>query len=243
MIEIRDLSHAFDGRPVLSRVNLTLGERRIGIIGANGSGKSTFARMLNGLLMPDEGEVVVDGVSTRADVRAARLAVGMVFQNPEHQIVMPTVEEDLAFGLRNLNLGADEIALRVSKALSAHGLEDKRTQAAHLLSGGEKKLLSILSVIVMEPRYVVFDEPMTSLDLVNRRRIAAVMNGLAQTVITITHDLELIAGYDRVILLDKGRVAADGEPGRVIHHYVEEISGCCRSTSTGNHQFMPSLPR
>lgn len=242
MIQIKEVSHAFEGRPALSGVDLTLRERRIGIIGANGSGKSTFARLLNGLLVPDEGDVIVDGVSTHSDVREVRRRVGLVFQNPEHQIVMPTVEEDLAFGLKNLNLGVDEIERRIAATLSAHGLADRRKQAAHLLSGGEKKLLSILSVIIMEPRYVVFDEPMTSLDLVNQERIAAIIAALPQTVITITHDLGLIRDYDRVILFDRSRVVADGAPGEVIRRYVEEIAGCCRSTSTANHTYTPPLP-
>ena len=221
VIELRGVSHDFDGGQVLRGLNLRLAERRIAIIGDNGSGKSTLARMLNGLLLPRDGEVLVDGVSTRKDAKAARAAVGLVFQNPEHQIVMPTVEEDLAFGPRNLNLSKSEIAARMDDLLPRYGLMDKRQQSAHLLSGGEKKLLSILSVVIMRPRTIVFDEPMTSLDRRNRARIAQVMTQLPQQLITITHDLDLIADYDRVILLAGGQVAADGPPAQVIARYTE----------------------
>lgn len=222
VIELRGVSHHFDGVPVLRGVNLRLAERRIAIIGDNGSGKSTLARMLNGLLVPREGQVLVDGISTRDDPAAARLAVGLVFQNPEHQIVMPTVEEDLAFGPRNMNLPRAEIAARADDLLMRNGLADKRRHPAHLLSGGEKKLLSILSVLIMRPRAIVFDEPMTSLDRRNRARIAKVMAELPHQVVTITHDLGLIAGYDRAILLDGGEVAADGAPAHVVARYQEQ---------------------
>jgi biotin transport system ATP-binding protein len=225
MIEICRISHAFDGRSVLRDISLTLAERRIAIIGANGSGKTTFARTLNGLVVPQKGEVLVDGISARKNGREVRALVGYVFQNPEHQIVMPTVEEDLAFGLENMNLPKAEIAVRVSDMLVAHGLSDRGSSAAHLLSGGEQKLLTLLSVLIMKPRYVIFDEPMNSLDRAARRRLSAIMDGLEQTIITITHDFDLIAGYDRVILIHDGVVAADGAPGDVIRRYIEIVDG------------------
>ena len=225
MIEICRISHAFDGRSVLRDISLTLAERRIAIIGANGSGKTTFARTLNGLVVPQKGEVLVDGVSAHKKGREVRALVGYVFQNPEHQIVMPTVEEDLAFGLENMNLPKAEIAVRVSDMLVAHGLSDRSNSAAHLLSGGEQKLLTLLSVLIMKPRYVIFDEPMNSLDRAARRRLSAIMGGLEQTIITITHDFDLIAGYDRVILIHDGVVAADGAPEDVIRRYIEMVDG------------------
>jgi biotin transport system ATP-binding protein len=223
MIEIRNVSHEFDARPVLRDITLSLSERRIAVIGANGSGKTTLARMLNGLILPNRGEVRVDGLSTKKDGAAIRALVGFVFQNPEHQIVMPTVEEDLAFGPQNLNLPKAEIAGRVDAMLAAHGLTEKRHAPAHLLSGGEQKLLTLISVLIMEPRYVIFDEPMNSLDLVARRRLSRLMDWLAQSIITITHDFELIAHYDRAILIHDGAIAADGPPRDVISRYVTMI--------------------
>lgn len=223
MIEIRNVSHAYDGAPVLKDITLELSERRIAIIGANGSGKTTLARMLNGLLIPQKGEVFVDGISTRKDGAKVRGLVGYVFQNPEHQIVMPTVEEDLAFGLENMNLPKAEIAQRVDAMLAAHGLTGKRHSAAHLLSGGEQKLLTLLSVLIMEPGYIIFDEPMNSLDLAARRRLSKLIDHLDQAVITITHDFDLITHYDRAILIHQGTVLADGAPGEVIDCYIASV--------------------
>lgn len=220
MIELNSISHDFDGRPVLRDVTLRLAEKRIAIIGGNGSGKTTLARMLNGLVTPKRGEVLVDGVSTAKDASKVRRLVGYVFQNPEHQIVMPTVEEDIAFGLRNMNLPKAEIAARVDAMLAAHRFSERRAAPAYLLSGGEQKLLSLMSVLVMEPRYVIFDEPLNSLDLAARRRFMKLMHDLPQTVITITHDFELIAGYERALLIHQGRLAADGAPDEVMRRYV-----------------------
>jgi biotin transport system ATP-binding protein len=220
MIEINGVSHNFDGRAVLHDITLRLAEKRIAIIGGNGSGKTTLARMLNGLVIPARGEVLVDGVSTARDGTKVRRLVGYVFQNPEHQIVMPTVEEDIAFGLRNMNLPKAEIAARVDAILEAHRFGDRRAAPAYLLSGGEQKLLSLMSVVVMEPRYIVFDEPLNSLDLAARRRFTRLMRGLAQTVITITHDFELVADYDRAILIHEGRLLADGPPSEVASRYI-----------------------
>lgn len=223
MINIRQVSHDFDGRHVLRDITLTLSERRIAIIGANGSGKSTLARTINGLIVPRQGEVLVDGLAAGKDAAKVRNRVGYVFQNPEHQIIMPTVEEDLAFGLHNMNLDKSEIKRRVDIMLAAYGFTEKRSSAAHLLSGGEQKLLTLLSVLIMEPSYIIFDEPMNSLDLATRRRFSKLMTALPQNVITITHDYASIGDYDRVILLHEGRVAADGAPSDIINHYVQMI--------------------
>jgi len=223
MIELREVSHSFGERPVLSDVTLTLAERRIGVVGANGSGKSTFARLLNGLLLPGRGAVLVDGIDTRRDARAVRRRVGFVFQDPDVQIVYPTVEEDLAFGLKNLRLDKAEVARRVDAALDRFGLAAQRRQSAHVLSGGEKQLLAIAGVLAMEPATVVFDEPTTLLDLRNRRRIAAAIRDLPQQAIVVTHDLDLLADFDRVVALDEGRVLADGPPAAVIDAYVRRM--------------------
>jgi len=225
VIEICRVSHAFDVHTVLKDISLTLSERRIAIIGANGSGKTTLARTLNGLVVPQKGDVLVDGFSARKKGPDVRRLVGYVFQNPEHQIVMPTVEEDLAFGLENMNLPKAEIRARVDTMLAAHRFSDRRNSAAHLLSGGEQKLLTLLSVLIMEPRYIIFDEPMNSLDRRARRRLSMMMDVLEQSVITITHDLDLVADYDRAILIHDGAVAADGAPGDVIRHYFAMVDG------------------
>lgn len=220
MIELRSVSHRFGERTVLKDVNLVLSQRRIAIIGANGSGKSTFVRLLNGLLLPSEGSVHVDGLDTRRDGKLVRRKVGFVFQNPDNQIVFPVVEEDLAFGLKNLELPREEIRARVERALQQYGLADCRGYSAHLLSGGQKQLLAIAAVLIMEPAYVVFDEPTTTLDLRNKRRITRFIHELDQPAIVVSHDLDLLAGFERVIAFDEGRVVLDGPPQEVIDRYV-----------------------
>ncbi len=223
MIELAGVGHRFAEAPVLADIDLVLTERRIAVIGANGSGKSTFARLLNGLIVPSEGTVRIDGLDTRTDAKAVRRRVGFVFQNPDHQIVLPTVEEDLAFGLRNLKLPAPEIAARIDAALDRYGLAPLRNRSAHLLSGGEKQLLAIASVVIMEPRYIVFDEPTTLLDLRNARCIRRIIEGLPQTAVVVSHDFSLIEGFERVVVFDRGRVVADGAPDAAIGRYLDVI--------------------
>src|SRR5690606_13330723 len=169
LIEVQGVTHAYGDRVVLRSVTTTLAEHRIGVIRANGSGKSTFARLLNGLVMPDVGTVTVHGVTTRKDAAAVRRMVGFVFTDPDAQIVMPTVAEDVAFGLRRRRLGKDKSQRLVAEALERVGLSGHADHPAHLLSGGQKQLLAITSVLVTEPRVLVCDEPTTLLDLVNTR--------------------------------------------------------------------------
>ena len=224
MIEVSNVSHRFGAHDVLKDVDLSIGERRVGIIGANGSGKSTFARLLNGLLIPDEGTVTVDGIDTRQDARAVRHRVGFVFQNPDNQIVFPIVEEDVAFGLKNLKLPKDEIARRVDAVLERYRLDHLRDHATHLLSGGEKQMLAISAVLVMEPRYVVLDEPMTLLDRRNKKLVTEIIREIEQPVVLVTHDLDHIRDFDRVIVFDEGGVTADGLPDAAIRKYVRAMA-------------------
>jgi biotin transport system ATP-binding protein len=219
-VELRGVTHVYGERTVLADVELTLTESRIGVIGANGSGKSTFARLLNGLVVPTAGTVLVDGLDTRTQVRDVRRRVGFVFQDPDAQIVHPTVAEDVAFGLTNQSVPADEIARRVDEVLIHYGLDGHRDHPAHLLSGGQKQLLAIAGVLVMRPQRVVFDEPTTLLDLRNTRRVAQVVDTLEQDVVVVTHQLDLLAGFDRVLVFEDGRVAADGTPAETVPWYV-----------------------
>ncbi|MGF1640779.1 MAG: energy-coupling factor ABC transporter ATP-binding protein [Rhodospirillales bacterium] len=219
MIEIDNVSHRFGERIVLRDIALTLTERRVAVIGSNGSGKSTFVRLLNGLLLPERGRVRVAGLDTRDQTRAVRRKVGFVFQDPDAQIVMPLVEEDIAFGLKNLRLGRDEIARKVDAVLARYGLEALRHQATHTLSGGEKQLLALSSVLVLEPDIVVFDEPTTLLDLRNKRMMASILADLPQTAIVVSHDLDLLEDFERVLVFDGGRVVIDGRPATAIPAY------------------------
>lgn len=224
MIEISGVHHRFGERQVLSDVNLTLSERRIAIVGSNGSGKSTFARLLNGLIAPEEGKVAIDGLDSVRDGKAVRRKVGFVFQDPDNQIVFPTVEEDIAFGMKNLGLDGKTIAAKTEEALGRYDLGGHRNHPCHLLSGGQKQLLAISGVVVMEPDYVVFDEPTTLLDLRNKKRVAQAISDLEQTAIVVTHDLEIIRDFDRAIVFADGKVACDDVPTAALDRYVAMVS-------------------
>lgn len=221
MIELKDVSHCFGERTVLRGIDLVVAERRVAVVGGNGSGKSTLARLLNALLLPTAGRVLIDGLDTRADPRAVRRKVGFVFQNPDAQIVMPLVEEDIAFGLKNLRLPKTEIARKTDDILARYGLDHLRHQHTHTLSGGEKQLLALSAVLVMEPQYLVFDEPTTLLDLRNKRMMLRILQHLPQTAIVISHDLDLLEGFDRVLVLHEGCIIADGPPDSTIRRYIE----------------------
>ena len=207
----------------ITDVSLTLTERRVGVIGANGSGKSTFARLLNGLVVPTEGTVAVDGLDTRTQGRDVRRRVGFVFQDPDAQIVHPTVEEDLGFGPHNQGIPAAEVARRVEDVLARYGLSGHRDHPAHLLSGGQKQLLAIAGVLVMQPERIVFDEPTTLLDLANTRQVSRVIDELEQDVVVVTHHLDLLDAFERVLVFENGRVVADGSPAETVSWYVTRM--------------------
>ena len=213
------VSHRFGATAVLDRIDLDLTEARIGIVGANGSGKSTLARMINGLLVPTAGRVSVDGLDPGRDGRAVRRRVGFVFTNPESQIVMPTVAEDVAFSLRRSGLDRSAVARRVADTLARFGLAELADHSTHLLSGGQKQLLAVAAVLVTEPAVLVADEPTTLLDLRNARMIAELFATLPQQLVLVTHQIDLLAGFDRVVVLEHGRVVADGSPGRALATY------------------------
>ncbi|MBB4076564.1 biotin transport system ATP-binding protein [Bartonella fuyuanensis] len=224
IIKFDKVTQVFGDLCVLRGITVQLTERRIAIIGANGSGKSTFVRLINGLQLPSHGFVSVDGLDTKRDAKAVKRKVGFVFQNPDNQIVLPLVEEDLSFGLRNLKLNKDEIKARVDEILQRYGLEAFRNHAVHLLSGGQKQLIAISSVVIMNPDYVIFDEPTTLLDLRNKHRVTQVIEELPQTVIVVSHDLDFLKKFDRVLVFDKGEIAIDDVPFVAIKEYIKRMS-------------------
>lgn len=213
------VSHSFGERVVLRDIRLTLTEHRIGIVGANGSGKSTLARMINGLVAPTAGTVTVGGLDVARHAREVRRRVGFIFTNPDNQIVMPTVQEDVAFTLRRRGLSKEEVALRTAAALERFGLAAHADHPAHRLSGGQKQLLALASVLVGEPAIVVADEPTTLLDARNARRIHDLMRDLHQPLIVVTHHVDLLETFDRVLVLDEGEVVADDSPERALREY------------------------
>ena len=218
-VTFRGVSHAYADRAVLRDVDLVLTERRIGIVGSNGSGKSTLARMINGLVIPDSGAVEVNGLDTRRKTRAVRKEVGFVFTDPDRQIIMPTVGEDVALSLSRGKLSKAEVAVRVGEILARFGLAGHADHPAQKLSGGQKQLLALASILVTEPSIIVADEPTTLLDLRNSAMIRGVFADLPQQLIVVSHDLELVSDFDRVIVIDDGGVVADGPPGETLPRY------------------------
>jgi biotin transport system ATP-binding protein len=223
MSEIRfsSVRHRFGDRVILDDIELTLTEQRIGIVGANGSGKSTLARMINGLVEPSSGTVTVDGLHTVKDGKQVRRRVGFVFTDPDNQIVMPTVAEDIAFSLRRSGLAKEAIAERVANVLRRFDLAGYADHPTHLLSGGQKQLLALAAVLIREPSVLVADEPTTLLDLRNSRMVAALLAGLDEQLILVTHHLQLLADFDRVLVIDNGRILADDLPAAAICRYQE----------------------
>jgi energy-coupling factor transporter ATPase len=219
VIQVRDLSFSYwpGGPRVLDGVTLAIESGEwVGLVGANGSGKSTLVRHFNGLLVPDRGTVTVDGldVRSRADRPAIRQRIGLVFQNPENQIVGTIVEDDVAFGPENLGLSSGEIRERVDAALAATGLAELSARSPSTLSGGQKQRLAIASVLAIRPAHLVLDEPLTMLDPRGRAEVLSVLGRLNRengiTVVFVTHALEELLPARRVVALARGKVAFDG---------------------------------
>ncbi len=220
-LEIKDLHVAVEGKEILRGINLTVGKGEIhAIMGPNGSGKSTLAKHLNALLLPTAGDVRVDGFDTRdrSAVWEIRQRVGMVFQNPDNQLVATVVEEDVAFGPENLGVPAAEIVLRVEAALRAVDMLEYRRHAPHLLSGGQKQRVAIAGVLAMRPQCLVLDEVTTMLDPEGVREVLETvqrLNASGVTVINITHNMEEAALAQRIVALQDGRIGLEGPPAQV----------------------------
>ena len=228
IIKVEHLAYTYPGMDdmpgvaVFEDMNLTVEEGTfVAILGTNGCGKSTLAKHFNSILLPTGGKVWVCGLDTSDEDRLmqVRRNVGMVFQNPDNQIVANVVEEDVAFGPENLGIASPEIRHRVDKALKQVGMYEYREHAPHLLSGGQKQRIAIAGVIAMEPKCIVLDEPTAMLDPRGRREVIDTVSRLNKekgiTVVIITHHMDEAARADRVVVLHKGRVAADGSPKAV----------------------------
>ena len=214
---------------VLDGVSLDIEEGSfVAVLGHNGSGKSTLAKHLNAILLPSGGKVYVDGIDTADEDKLLdiRRTVGMVFQNPDNQIVANVVEEDVAFGPENLGVPSPEIRSRVDEALAAVGMSGFARHAPHLLSGGQKQRIAIAGVLAMEPACIVLDEATAMLDPVGRREVLSAVHKLNRekgiTVVLITHHMNEAEEADRVIVMDDGKVAMDGTPRQVFTR-VDEL--------------------
>jgi len=223
VIEVKDISFTYPtGVEALKGVSLTIGDGEfVAVMGQNGAGKTTLVKHFNGLLKPAMGEVLVDSVSTR-DVSVAKLArkVGFVFQNPDHQLFSETVEEEIAFALRNFGFDEATVEKRVTWALNLLDLTEYRKTSPFMLSGGERKRVALASVLAWDPSAVILDEPTIGQDHRQKeilRQFIVQLNGQGKTVVIVTHDVEFVAECNpRVVLMTGGRVVADGEAKKIL---------------------------
>ena len=231
IIEVKDVEFRYEGaeEEAVAGVSLRVGRGEfVAVLGRNGSGKSTLAKLLNALNIPQKGEIWIDGVAAHEEANSleVRKRCGMVFQNPDNQIVATVVEEDCAFGLENLGVPPDEIRRRVDGALAAVGMRDHAEAAPHMLSGGQKQRVAIAGVLAMRPKIIVFDESTAMLDPSGRREVFAVAEELNRrdgiTIVWITHFMDEALRAGRLLVMDAGRVALEGAP-REVFQKTEEI--------------------
>ena len=231
IIEVKDVEFRYEGAEEEAVAGVSLRVERgefVAVLGRNGSGKSTLAKLLNALNIPQKGEIWIDGVAAHEEANSleVRKRCGMVFQNPDNQIVATVVEEDCAFGLENLGVAPDEIRRRVDGALAAVGMRDHAEAAPHMLSGGQKQRVAIAGVLAMRPQIIVFDESTAMLDPSGRREVFAVAEELNRrdgiTIVWITHFMDEALRAGRLLVMDAGKVALEGAP-REVFQKTEEI--------------------
>ena len=222
-VDLRDIGVTLAGRAVLQGVSARLTEPRVGIVGRNGSGKTTLARVIAGLIAPDAGEARIGGIDMAKDRRAALKNVGIIFQNPDHQIIFPTVLEEIAFGLTQQGQRPKEAEAAARAMLERFGKAHWAPAATHSLSQGQKQLLCLMAVLAMQPRVVVMDEPFSGLDIPTRLQLMRYLEGIAAQVVMVTHDPGQLRGFDRILWLEGGRLIADGPPGRVLPAFEAQM--------------------
>ncbi|WP_232829481.1 energy-coupling factor ABC transporter ATP-binding protein [Tropicimonas sp. IMCC34043] len=208
---------------VLSGIDLRADERRIGIVGRNGSGKTTLARLLAGLVAPTEGTAEISGVDMAKDRKAALRKVGILFQNPDHQIIFPIVEEEIGFGLTQMGLPKAEAAARSHAMLERFDKAHWAKAPVHSLSQGQKQLLCLMAVLAMEPALIILDEPFSGLDIPTRMQLMRYLDGVEASIVLISHDPAALRDFDRVIWLEAGRVREDGAAGPVLTRFERQM--------------------
>lgn len=223
LIDLTDVVYAPGGAPVLSGITLQSDARRIGIVGRNGSGKTSLARVISGLVAADKGRVAIDGIDVARDRKAALRVVGILFQNPDHQIIFPTVEEEIGFGLTQMRLAPVVVSAKVAQVLAQFGKPHWAQAAIHQLSQGQRQLVCLMAVIAMEPKVILLDEPFAGLDIPTTLHLQRVLAGLDVTLIQITHDPKMLAGYDRVLWVEGGKIVQDGSADKVCRAFTARM--------------------
>ena len=222
-INLQDVCLYIEGKRIINNLSLQTNVKRLGIIGRNGSGKSTLSRALSGLIEIHSGELRVSGIDPYEDRKAALLEIGILFQNPDHQIIFPTVLEEIAFGLRQLGAkkkAAEEQALQTLDSFGKKHWEKVHTSA---LSQGQKHLVCLMAVVAMEPNLIILDEPFAGLDIPTKRQLQRYLNQFPGSLIHISHDPADLDGYDELLWLEEGQVAALGKPEEVLPAYLSEM--------------------
>ena len=223
-ISITDVCYEINDTAILSAVSFRSDAKRIAILGRNGSGKSTLSRLICGLDRPNQGEIRINDIDVYADRRAALNTVGMIFQNPDHQIIFPTVIEEMIFGLTQMGVDKPVADQRAMSYLAKFGKSDWRDRAISTLSQGQKKLLCLMAILAMEPKVIILDEPLAALDIPTQRQLTTILQSLPQTLIYITHDTAPIQHYDVAIWLEQGQVVETGSPDTVVPRFIDEMT-------------------
>ena len=229
MLEIKKLNYSYpDGKKALKDINIKIDDNEtIGIVGANGAGKSTLIKTIVGIFLTDQGEIIVDGEKvTKKTLNSIRKKVGVVFQNPDDQLFMNKVYDDIAFGPRNYKLTEEKVKEKVERVMKELNIENLKDRSPNNLSGGEKRKVAIATVLSMEPSIILFDEPTSFLDPKGKRILIETLKGINTTKIIATHDLDMVKdNCKRVIVLKEGQVVADGEPKEILNN-IEFMEKC-----------------
>ncbi|WP_295044307.1 ABC transporter ATP-binding protein [uncultured Paracoccus sp.] len=222
-VVLRDIGVTLGGRMLLDGVSADLTDARVGIVGRNGSGKTTLARVIAGLIAPDRGTARIHGIDMARDRRAALRHVGIIFQNPDHQIIFPTVTEEIAFGLTQQGHTKGDAERAAQTMLARFGKAHWAQAATHSLSQGQKQLLCLMAVLAMGPRVIVMDEPFSGLDIPTRLQLMRYLDRIDAQLVMVTHDPAQLDGFDRILWLDGGRLIGDGSPADLLPRFDQRM--------------------
>lgn len=228
-IKLNNVSLERGGNLILENIDVAFNEKHVGIIGRNGSGKSSLARLFNSLFLPTKGQVEIFGIDSTVDSKAILRNVGMIFQNPDHQIIFPTVIEELAFGLEQQGEGRDQARDKALALLAQYGRQNWADKPTHSLSQGQRHLICLLAVLVMQPKLIIFDEPYAGLDIPTARQMHALIDTLTQHVVMITHDPTVLKNFDRLLWLERGRLVGNGTVEEVLPSFMTTMDEMTRN--------------
>ena len=223
VINLKDVSFEFETHRVLDQINLNISEHRIGIIGVNGSGKSTLARLISGLIAPTSGSIRLNKIDVFKDRKAALKTVGIIFQNPDHQIIFPTCVEEISFGLIQQGMTRIEAEKKSKQLLLKFDKSNWSDELAHNLSQGQRHFLCLISVLAMEPDVIILDEPYAGLDLPTSIKLKNTIKKLNQQIVMITHDREILEDFERILWIDNGKIVRDGSFENVMPDFEKEM--------------------